>query len=169
MEEIFKDITGYEGLYQVSNLGNVKSLPRKMIKKGIYISKEKILKQSVLTSGYYVVNLTKNKKQKVFTIHQLVAIAFLNHTPEKYDFIVDHINNNKLDNRVENLQVITQRENTSKDRRNKTSNYTGVYWYKPSNKWRANIYINGKSIHLGRFDSEYEAHLKYQEALQNIK
>ena len=170
MEEIFKDIPNYEGLYQVSNLGNVKSLPRIVCnKRRCYISKEKILKTSIGNHGYYRVIFTKENEIKNYLVHQLVAIAFLDHSCCGYKFVVDHINENKLDNKVENLRIVTNRENVHRNRDNYSSQYKGVSWDKKLNKWSSQIQINGKKIRLGSFLYEYEAHLKYQEALQNIK
>ena len=169
MQEIWKDIPNYEEIYQVSNLGNVKSLSRENYSgKGMKISKERILKQHLDNRYYYQVKLYKDKKLKTFKVHKLVAMAFLNHTPCGYKLVVDHINDNSLDNRIENLQVVSQRDNAFKTQGKYTSKYKGVFWNKERNKWQTNIYINGKTKHLGRFDSEYEAHLKYQEALNNI-
>jgi ribosomal protein L15E len=72
-------------------------------------------------------------------------MAFLNHTPCGYKIVVDHIDNNiKTDNRLENLQLITQRENVSKDIKNTSSKYIGVCWHKKAKKWRSSIQINGK-------------------------
>ena len=79
--------------------------------------------------------------------------------------IVDHINNDKLDNTVENLQYITQRLNSSKDKKNTSSIYTGVSWNKEKKKWKSCIRINGKSKHLGYFTDELEASNTYQKAI----
>ena len=168
-EEEFRDIPGYEG-YQVSNLGRVKSLPRE-IKFGdrFRLSKEIILKPYINIYGYYTVRLNKYNKGKTFTVHQLVAIAFLNHIPDGFKVVVDHINNNKLDNRLENLQLITSRLNSSKDKKDVTSKHTGVHWSKRRNKWKASIIYNKKSIHLGTFNSEEEASNYYQNALKSIE
>ena len=91
---------------------------------------------------------------------------FLNHKPNK-EFVVDHINNIKLDNRLENLQLITQRENSSKDRKG-TSVYRGVSWAKQNKKWIAQITINKKKINLGYFTIELNASKAYNLALINI-
>jgi hypothetical protein len=161
-KEIFKDIPNYEGTYQVSNLGNVKSLGNEKTRK------ERILKPADNGHGYYRVNLCKEGKKKTMKVHVLVAMAFLNHNPDgTHRICVDHINNNPLDNRVENLQLISQRENTSKDKKG-SSKYTGVSWHKRHNKWMVSIAINGKSKHLGYFTDEYEAHLTYQNKLNEI-
>lgn len=160
--EIWKDVIGYEGLYQVSNLGNIKSLNYNHTKK------EKLLTLSKGSTGYYMVNLYKNKKRKLFCIHQLVAITFLGHEPNKHHFIIDHINDKPLDNRVDNLQIVTQRFNTFKTQGKGTSKYKGVSWSKTSKKWVARIYYNGKDNHLGCFDNEVEASIAYQNKLKEI-
>lgn len=167
MEEIWKAIPSYEGMYEVSSLGRVKSLSRiKTNTKGSYMTKEKILKVSSDGKGYLHVCLS-NYNKKTYRIHQLVAMTFLNHKRDGHKLVVDHINNIQTDNRLENLQIISQRKNTIKNKTNKTSKYEGVDWHKASNKWRARIYINGKYEYLGIFSSEEEAYLKYKERLLN--
>jgi len=161
--EIWKDIKDYEGLYKVSNLGRVKSLK---------FGKERILSAATNASGYSLVALYKDGKTKAITVHQLVSMAFLSHKPCGYKLVVDHINTFKTDNRLQNLQLITHRENLSKDKRwssKYTSKYTGVFWYKPTQKWRAQIRINGKIKYLGSFKSELEASEAYQSKLETIK
>jgi hypothetical protein len=158
MEEIWKDIPEYEGLYQVSNLGRVKSL---------MFNKEKILKQAN-TNGYLQVRLCKNKIKK-FLVHQLVSMAFLNHKPCGFNLVIDHINDNPSDNRVENLQIVTNRYNTCKTQGKYSSQYKGVWWSKDKQKWRAGILINKKPKFLGYFTDEKEAHLAYQNALKKIE
>jgi hypothetical protein len=168
MKEIWEEILGYEGLYQVSNRGNVKSLSRTITKGNItYATKDKLLKQSIDTVGYPYVNLSYYKKQKTFRVHQLVAFAFLNHTPNKYDgLLVDHIDGNKLNNNLWNIQLVTNRKNSSKDRKNKTSKFTGVSWHKQSNKWLAQVRKNNKVEYLGVFEKEEEAAIAYLNSLQ---
>ena len=161
--EIFKDVKGYEGIYQVSNYGNVKSLARKGR------LKDRIFNNIKHKSGYLTVTLSINNNIKTCKIHQLVAIAFLNHTPNRYNgLIVDHINNIKTDNRLENLQLTTARNNVSKDRKNKVSKYTGVSWYKRDSVWVSMIRVNGKQTYLGRFSTELEASNAYQKALSSL-
>jgi hypothetical protein len=168
-QEEFRSIPGYEGYYEVSNFGNVKSLEREILINGKYPStvKERIFKLSLETRGYYVVHFNKNGKSKNMKIHVLVAMAFLGHVPDgTMKIVVDHIDNNPLNNHVSNLQLISNRENLSKDKKNGSSKYTGVLWSKATNKWRSEIRINGKKKHLGLFISEEEAHEAYQKALK---
>ena len=158
--EIWKDIVGYEDKYQISNQGNVKS---------IVYNKERILKPSVNTKGYYHITLRKENKSTTTKIHQLVAIAFLNHIPNGNKIVVDHINCDKLNNNIDNLQLITNRENCSKDKKGGSSKYVGVSFYKQTGKWVANIWLDGKQHHLGYFTQEYYAFLAYHRKLKNIK
>lgn len=173
MLEIFKDIFDYKGYYQVSNLGNVKSLERTVLMRGKYpfTKKGRILKSNPDSKGYLQVILCKNSKQKSFKVSVLVAIAFLNHKPDgTMKIVVDHKNNIKTDDRKGNLQLISNRENGSKDkfRKNPSSMYTGVCWDKLTRKWRAQIYLSGKSKHLGSFKTEIEASNAYQKTLKQI-
>ena len=161
-KEIWKDITGYEGKYMVSDQGRVKSL------KYNNTNKEKILKPSYHCNGYLIVSLCKDNKPKCIKVHQLVAMEFLGHTPCGMKVVVDHIDNNKTNNNLNNLQLISQRENSSKDRKGGSSEYVGVSWRKDSCKWRSMIRINGKKKHLGFFTNELDASEAYQKALKNL-
>ena len=166
MKEIYKDVPGYEGLYQVSNLGNVKSLGRFKLwrNKNVYVN-EKILKQSKVNNYPHIVLHNKGIPE-TFKVHQLLAIVFLNHKPCGYKLVVNHINFNTLDNRVENLEIVTQRENANKKHIKSSSKYLGVLFDKTRNKYRSQIQIDGKNITLGRFKNEYDAHLTYQKSLK---
>lgn len=113
--EIWKDIKGYEGLYQVSNLGRVKSNARILSKgkRGERFQKERILVNCDNKNGYHQVLIYDNKKiPKCRRVHRLVAEAFLEkaHTAAT----VDHIDNNKTNNKASNLQWMTFGENTKK-------------------------------------------------------
>ena len=98
-KEEWKDIKGFEGLYQVSNLGRIKSF---------YRLEEKILKP-LITKGYYQVCLFKQAIKKKYLVHRLVWSAFNGSIPEGLQ--VNHINEIKSDNRLENLNLMTSKEN----------------------------------------------------------
>ena len=170
-KEIWKDIPNYEGLYQVSSLGRVKRLKSVVVKKSgqkLFIDEINLKPSKTVDGGYFYVGLSGLTKRKMFKVHQLVAMAFLGHKPCGMKLVVDHINNDKLDNRVENLQIITSRENTSKDRFRKKSKskYLGVFVR--GKKYYSVIYINGKSIYLGEFNNEKIAAAVYLNALEKI-
>jgi hypothetical protein len=167
MVEEWRKVKGFEEHYEVSSLGRVKSLERKVFNgHGFRIVKERILKQCSIK--YCAITLSLNEIKTKVPIHKLMAIAFLNHTPCGYKLVVDHIDNNKFNNNINNLQIITQRENTTKDKKNKTSKYRGVSFYKSSGKFRSAISFNGKTFHLGYFNSEEEASKAYENKFKTL-
>ena len=116
-EEIWKDIEGYEGLYQVSNFGRIKSLPRYHKTKSSYCSKERILKTIHNDRGYEMVGLSKNWKKKKIFVHRLVAETFIEN-PNNYKQ-VNHINEMEKDNNtVENLEWCNCKYNCNYGTRN---------------------------------------------------
>lgn len=160
-EEIWKDVIGYEGLYQASNLGNVKSL-------NYYnTNNEKLLKQIDRGNGYLCVSLRKNKINKLFSTHQVITMAFLNHKPNGFKgLVVNHKNFIKTDNRVENLEIVTMRENANKKHIESTSKYIGVHYVQKDKMWIATIVIDNKNNHIGYFSDENIAGQSYKEALE---
>lgn len=111
MDEIWRDISNFEGRYQVSNSGKVKSLERKVNGKlnSKVTVKERYMKLQKNHKGYLAVILHKNRKAYHKMVHRLVADAFIPNPDKKLQ--VNHINCNKKDNRVENLEWCTQEEN----------------------------------------------------------
>lgn len=109
--EIWKDIEGYEGLYQVSNEGRVKSIERTITMSNgrPRLIRERILKQSLQSKGYYFVILCNDSEGKHKYVHRLVAEAFIPNLENKP--CIDHINTIRTDNRVENLRWCTNKEN----------------------------------------------------------
>lgn len=173
MEEIWKDIPDYEKLYQVSNFGRVRSLPREWrTGRGALLKHDGKILKTAISGGYVKYNLYKDNVVKTFRAHQLVAMAFLDYKRQAMNLVIDHINDVKTDNRLANLQIVTQRYNTCKTQGKYSSNYKGVSAQRIQGKkgisfyYRSKININGKEKNLGSYKSEYEAHLAYQKALQ---
>jgi hypothetical protein len=151
MEE-WRAIKDYEGDYEIGNCGTIKSLKFNRIK---------TINTAIASNGYKMAALYKKGKRKDFCVHILVAIAFNNHTPNRHNIVINHKDNNKLNNCKDNLESISQRENTNKKHLNSSSKYTGVSWSKTREKWIAQIQINGKALNLGGFDSENDAKNAY--------
>lgn len=155
--EIWKDITGYEGHYQISNFGQAKSFKNE---------KQVILKTLFTNHGYAFVTLQNRGNRKAKPIHRLIAFAFIPNPENKPH--INHINGIKTDNRIENLEWVTNRENQAHySKLTKTSSkYLGVYFDKQTNRWRTEIKINGKRKNLGRFDTAIEASNAYKAAMK---
>ena len=142
--EQYKIIKDFEN-YSVSNYGNI--INNKTVR---------ILKPGI-TNGYYNVILRSDGKSYTKKIHKLVAEYFIANPYNKN--CVDHVDNNKLNNNINNLRWATYQENQMNRQlnSNNTSNYKGVIFYKPSNKWRAQIQIDGKMKTLGLFENIEDA------------
>lgn len=158
--------------YIVNQYGDVISLSRDIIRKNGMKQKihPKYLEPCINKKGYFFVRLSNLGKVKSIKNHQLVAMAFLNHTPSGMNKIIDHIDENKLNNHYSNLQIVDNRFNVSKsiDKSKTTSKYIGVSYDKSKGKWKAEININNKSHFLGRFTSELEAFEVYNNKLKLI-
>ena len=120
------------------------------------------------SEGY--IRITINKK--LYLLHRLIYKYFnvdwdITYSPNKQ---IDHIDINPLNNKIENLRVVTNSQNSRNQNKQKncSSKYIGVYWNKNSNKWIAHIKINCKTTHLGYFDNEDEAGEVYQKKYNEI-
>lgn len=152
--EIWRDIPSYNGLYKVSNFGNVVSLNYGNTKK------RKLLKLNNV-NGYKNVTLCSDNTKTSFGVHRLVVWAFMGVLSNK-NIHVDHKNNNKIDNRFGNLQILTSRENSIKE----ISKNLPIGVTKVRGKFRARVSINGKPTHLGYFNTPKEARDKYLNRLK---
>lgn len=139
--------------YKVSDLGNVFSV------------RNSIILKLDNRGGYKRISINIGNGIKQYGVHQLVAMAFLGHRPDGTNkVVVDHINSNKSDNRLENLRLTTNRENLS--RRGGASKYVGVSRFR--DKWMSTIRINNKLEYLGLYETEEEAHRAYIKRLNEI-
>lgn len=121
--EVFKPIIGYEGLYEVSNLGNVRSCDRNITgKNGTRLYKGRPLAIKDDTHGYLTVNLWRNNKLKHFKVHKLVALAFIPNPDNLRD--VNHKDENPYNNNVENLEWLSHKSNINYGTRNTRANST---------------------------------------------
>ena len=149
---VWKDIAGYEGIYMVSNRGEIMSVRTKIIKK-----------QSISKNGYWkVVLCVKNVRVNKY-VHRLVAEAFV----DDFNDSVDHIDRNKLNNNFENLRCVNKRDNMRNTSIKKSSKFFGVRKY--GEKWLAQIKNNGKNVHLGAFSEEETAHKIYEIAVSLLE
>ena len=160
--ELWIDIVGYKGLYQVSNKGRVKSLVRK------FVPRDRILSDVPDGEGDYIVGLSKDGVQITRTIHQLVAESFLGFVRNGCTMVVNHIDFDRKNNNAKNLEIVSVRDNNNKKHMPSSSKYTGVNLYKKTGRWRAGISINGKKTHIGYYATEIEASNAYQEKLTQL-
>ena len=148
MKEIYKEYP-YDKRYKVSNKGNVIGV------------KGYVLKQYVDSKGYPMVHIGDGS----IRTHLLVAETWLNHVRCGHKIVVDHIDNNPQNNRLDNLQLISHRENLLKDKKNKTSKYRGISKDYKTSKYRAQVCLGGKTYYLGLYNTEDEAYISYIDAL----
>lgn len=153
--EVWKDVKGFEGHYQVSNLGRVK---------GIKFVKERIIKGNA-PLGYPMVGLRKpGEKRRHIKIHRLVYSAFIGDIPNGME--INHKNGIRHDNRLENLECVTRRGNCQhrSNRLRGNDRLPGVTMF--DGKWMSQIWHNNKKVSFGYFKTQEEAHeafIKYIE------
>ena len=150
--ENWKVIQGFDYPYEVSDMGRVKSKFGKPI-------------GATGADGYAHVMLRKDKKYKNIRIHRLVWEYF---GDKKDSQVIDHINNIKDDNRIENLQLVSFRENVHKNQTSPKSGVIGVQWASHKQRWAAQININNKRIRLGYRKTIEEAKQLYEQALNSM-
>jgi hypothetical protein len=144
-----KPLKNYENLYYITDDLKIFSVARKGT------SGNEIIPQMNTKNGYLRVSLSKDNKRKKVMLHRIIAENFIPN-PNNYT-IVDHINGNKLDNRIENLRWCSQAENTRFDnhkiRSNNTSGFRGISFDKRCSKYQTEISFDGKRIYVGKFDT----------------
>ena len=153
--EIWKKINGFNDKYEVSNFGNIKSN---------FYGKFKLLKCTKhKQNGYHYIQLMDNGLKKTFRVHKLVIETFIG-TKEG---VINHIDLNKSNNHLSNLEWVSIREN--KCHSVLSSKSPGVSFNSKTEKYRARIFYNGKSIHLGCFENKLVAELAIVDFENNNK
>ena len=143
--EVFRSIENYDN-YAVSSFGKVKN-----------VITGRMLKAADNKDGYLRINLFDDGVMKTFTVHRLVANAFINNPDDKE--CVDHKNNNRTNNHISNLRWATNKENSQNSKLSikNTSKVKGVCWHKRVKKWYAQINIDGIRIYIGYYDNIEDA------------
>lgn len=157
--ETFKKLWQFNGDYSVGTHGTILSHKRK---------NDLVLKTRFNGNGYKQVNLSHEGKEYTYKVHVLVAIAYLNHERQGMKRIIDHINDDKTDNRVENLRIVSNRQNLTKRKRGFGSKHIGVTYNYRYNCFQARIHVDGNRVHLGIFKDEDEAGKMYEFARNNL-
>ena len=166
-KEIWKDVINFEGIYKVSNLGNVKRIFGTI---GVNLKYKHNYNLKPLDNGfgYFRIKLSKNGVSKRYMLHRIIAEAFLLN-PNKLR-VVNHINENKKDNRLINLEWCTHSENSLKYnelnpiRKNTIKKSKGYVLDKRTGIFYSRIGVNGKNIHLGSFNTKEDAIQAYNKA-----
>lgn len=159
--ETWRPVVGYEGMYSISSLGNVRSEDRVTIQSNgkHYKLKGKIIKP-YLTKKYYRATLWKDKKPVKWQVSILVACSFLGHTHVRDNkgrtIVVDHINENRLDNNINNLQIITQSKNVFRSNVG-VSGLEGIAYRKSKNTYYFTFKRDGKLFRSTSYKCKYEA------------
>lgn len=156
-----RPVPGYEGHYEVDSLGNVFSLKR---------GRRMQMRSSKSSRGYLQVQLFTQGQFKTIQVHVLVAMAFLDHTRCGHEIEVDHIDQNRLNNKKSNLRTVVQPLNAlnRKVQDRNQSGVTGVIWSKWVKKWIASIRVDWKLIHLGCFVDVDEA-IEARRGAENLR
>lgn len=157
MVEEWRDCVGFEGFYQVSNLGRIRSLDR-VLSDGRK-RKGQMMRTRIGAKGYVKVGLRDGVQQHTFNVHRLVAISFIDGYAE--DKVVDHIDGDKTNNNVSNLRWVSQTINlTNRKECNTFSGETGVEYRSDmakSKPWLARVKIKGKTHNLGYHAKKQDA------------
>lgn len=158
-KEIWKSVLGFECVYEVSNLGRVKSITR--LKSNNKTLKGRILNPTIIKNEYLRVVLAFDNVKKTKLVHVIVAESFLDYIPNKGIICVDHIDNDKKNNKLSNLQIISTQENNVKDRKSNTGlNY--IYYSNSKRYIVQNPNVKEKR-YVGSFKNLEDAEVKLKE------
>lgn len=161
MTEQWKDISGYEGLYQVSNKGRVRRLKKWNVGKMSFVDDVAIQTPTDNGNGYQIVGLVKDRQRKNHYVHRLVAEAFIEKKPKCN--VINHLDHDRKNNVVSNLEWCTQKENTHysiplmrhprETGRRASTGEKYIYWRESRGKYRAVVYRK----EIGEYDTLEQA------------
>lgn len=166
--EIWKPVKNFEGLYEISNHGRLRSVDRLVFHKGFNKNinrKGKILKNTTSKGQYYIYAISKNNKLTYGLVHRLVAEHFIGEKPKGKQ--INHIDSNSFNNHYLNLEYVYARENNA-HRNIKNNGKIKGYNLLPSGRYQAVICINRKKYPLGMFDTAEEATNAWKEATRKL-
>lgn len=159
---------GLETNIEVTNCGRIRRIKKDWYGNFTYSFNAKyglidLSECKVSRDGYYKISSqVKSIGKKTFLYHQILACVFLKHTINGVNYVVDHIDSNKSNNKISNLRVISNRENCSKERTIKSGLPVGVHYVKHAKKYQAQIQLDKKRHNLGYFKTPEEASNAYQ-------
>ena len=156
MDEVWKDVLGFEGKYQVSNIGRCRSL---------LFGRTRMKKPCDRGSGYQTIKFHEDGKSKHWQLHRAVAEAFIR--PILSGEVVNHKDMNPSNNNVENLEIVSVRENVNHGKKNTGIQKLGAR-KTDGGKYTSSIRVYGKLIHLGTFDTKDEAQQAYIRVVKAI-
>lgn len=169
--ERWADIAGFEGSYQVSDQGRLRSLDREITNPasgGSYVITGQILNPRRDSDGYAITELWKNGRSTTIKAHRLVLLAFVGRPPSR--FVADHIHGQRDDNRLENLRWVSVGANVRN--RHKVLGASGVLGVRhrkgKPNPWQAYIHVNGRFRSVGHFSDKEQARAAREAALQEV-
>lgn len=155
--ETWKQIPLADNGYMASSHGRILSL---------FKNRLRLLKQNIGVGGYYTTSVSISGKRVTKTVHLLVANTFLEHTPNKtHELVVDHLNGDKSNNSILNLEVVSHRENVKRSRGGEFKRYSGN---KKSSTYFSRIYVDGVRHYLGNYASPEEAIAAYDNAHEEL-
>jgi hypothetical protein len=160
---------GLETNVEITRCGKVRRIKVDWIKNKSKTGEVDFSNLKLHTNGYKSLGIQiKGLKPKAILLQQLIASVFLGYKFQGHKLVIDHIDSNKLNNHIDNLRVVTQRENISKEKSIKSGLPTGVYFRKDIKKYITQIQINNKRINLGSFNTIEEASNAYQNKLKTL-
>lgn len=162
--EEWKDITGYEELYQISSFGRVYSFPKPRAKQIITFNKEKILKPTI-RKGYAEVGIVKDREPKIFRIHRLVGMSFIENQFNKPE--INHVDGIKLNNFYLNLEWVTRKENSDHAIKNGLCKYLGENHYLSKFKNSDILYIRASNLSSIKLAKEYSVNSSTIDKIRN--